>query len=314
MAPIRQAPAQPVARTSQPAPAEPTAAAAAGDPAVVRPQEHLRARRTVALSEPSRKLQPGDLVCGDCGEANLPTRKFCSRCGSSLADAQAVQAPWWRRILPRRKPRRADEPKPGVLAAADRPQRRQHRRRIFPIVRRTVAVLLLLGGILYATVPAVRDWVNPRVHAGRTWVEQTLLTQYAPVRAVKVTSPAPEEKQHPPAAAADTFKNTHWLTPVDGPKALKLEFQDPAEPRRAIIRGGIKDNLRGSQRPRTLHVVWPTGRTQDLVMADHVDEQRFELDSGGPVTSVEIFVQDTYQSVESKHVAISEIELFVEKK
>ena len=37
------------------------------------------------------------------------------------------------------------------------------------------------------------------------------------------------------------------------------------------------------------------------------------MDSGGPVRSVEVWVQDTYQNVESNQVAITEIELFVQK-
>jgi hypothetical protein len=60
--------------------------------------------------------------------------------------------------------------------------------------------------------------------------------------------------------------------------------------------------------------VWPTGRTQDLVLKDHTDPQEFDLDSGGLVTSVEVWVQDTYQNVESRNVAITEIELWTEKK
>ncbi|WP_173160293.1 hypothetical protein [Phytohabitans suffuscus] len=34
----------------------------------------------------------------------MPTRKFCHRCGDSLVSAEVVRAPWWRRLLPRRRP------------------------------------------------------------------------------------------------------------------------------------------------------------------------------------------------------------------
>ena len=49
------------------------------------------------------------------------------------------------------------------------------------------------------------------------------------------------------------------------------------------------------------------------MLKDHTDPQDFDLDSGGPVTSVEVWVQDTYQNVESSKVAITEIELFIVK-
>lgn len=281
------------------------------EPAVVAPQENPRARRTIVQSEPSRKLQPGDLVCGDCGEANLPTRKFCSRCGTSLADAETVKERWWRRLLPKHKPRRVDE---TVTARNATPQRRQHKRRILPVIRRTVAVVILVAGVVYAAVPTVREIVDPRVLALRDWATHLFIPEYVPVRAIKVTSPAPEDRKHPVAHVSDTFFNTYWLTPVKGLKVVELEFQEPAEPKQVIIRGGIKDDLKGSQRPRTVHVVWPTGKAQDVVLSDNTDPQTFELDSGGPVTSVEFFVQDTYQSVESDQVAVTEIELFMEKK
>jgi hypothetical protein len=91
------------------------------DPDVVAPQERGRARRTMPKSAPSRELQPGDLVCGSCGEANLPTRRFCSRCGNELEGAEVVKAPWWRRILPKRKPREARAVEPDTGIAKDRP-------------------------------------------------------------------------------------------------------------------------------------------------------------------------------------------------
>ncbi len=286
--------------------------AATGADAVVAPQERPRAKRSVQMSAPSRKLQAGDLVCGDCGEANLPTRNFCSRCGCSLADAVAVRPPWWRRILPKRKPRQAIAAD-AVASAAERPVRRQHKRRIFPIVRRTLAVLLLIAGLVYAAVPAVRSWVNPRAIAARDWAVHLVVPKMVPVRATKITAPGPVDKNHPAAHASDTFTNTYWLTPVKGPKMIKLEFQEPVDPKLIIVRGGMKDDLRGSQRPRTLHVVWPTGKTQDLKLADHVDPQKFELDSGGKVAFVEIFIQDTY-AAESDKVSLSELEFFTEQK
>jgi hypothetical protein len=37
-----------------------------------------------------RRLQPGDLVCPECGEGNDPNRKFCARCGTELTNAKPL--------------------------------------------------------------------------------------------------------------------------------------------------------------------------------------------------------------------------------
>ncbi|WP_412743499.1 NADase-type glycan-binding domain-containing protein [Krasilnikovia sp. MM14-A1004] len=281
------------------------------DPDVVAPQERGRARRSVPRTAPSRELQPGDLVCGECGEANLPTRRFCSRCGNDLNDAVVVRAPWWKRILPKRKQReaRAVEEETGVAKTGER---RQHKRRILPAIRKIVAVALLVGGLVYALVPGVRERANGEVLALRERAEKLVFGKPVPVRAVKATS-TPVNKKHPADAAVDGHWNTYWSTPVSGARRLTLTFQQPVELHKALIRGGIAGDVRASQRPRTLHLVYPTGQGQDLNMIDNTDPQEFELNSGGKVSSVEIYVQDTYTNAESKQVTISEVELFTEE-
>jgi hypothetical protein len=279
------------------------------DPDVVAPQERGRARRTMPKSAPSRELQPGDLVCGSCGEANLPTRRFCSRCGNELEGAEVVKAPWWRRILPKRKPREARtiEPDTGIAKTG---QRRQHKKSIFPAIRRFAAVAAILAGLLYAAVPGVRNVLNTQAVSARQRVEKMVFGTYAPVRAVKATS-KPVVKGHPADAAVDGHWNTYWSTPVNGARRLTLTFQEPVELRKALIRGGIVGDLRASQRPRTLHLVYPSGKGQDLAMKDMTDPQEFELDSHGKVASLEIYVQDMYANAESKQVTVSEVELFI---
>jgi hypothetical protein len=280
-------------------------------PDVVAPQERGRARRTMPRSAPSRELQPGDLVCGECGEANLPTRRFCSRCGNELNDAEVVKAKWWRRILPKRKPRaaRAVEPESEVAKTG---ARRQHKKSIFPAVRRTVAVLLVLGGAAYAAVPGIRGQLNTQAVSARQRIEKMVFGTYVPVRAVKATS-TPITKGHLADAAVDEHKNTYWSTPVAGARRLTLTFQQPVELRKAIITGGIVGNLRGSQRPHTLHFVYPSGKGQDVVLKDVTDPQQFDLDSKGKISSVEIYVQSTYANAESKQVTITEVELFTKE-
>ena len=293
----------------------PVRAAGAGsgvvEPGAVAPQEHGRARRSMPRIAPSRELQPGDLVCGDCGEANLSTRRFCSRCGNELDDAEVVKAPWWRRILPKRKPRVAREAEPeGAVAKTG--ERRKHKKSIFPLLRRGVAVLVVIGGLGYAAVPDLRQKMNAEVVAGRQGIAKMIFGTYVPVRAVKATSTS-SDKLHPASNAVDGHWNTFWATPVSGPRRLTLTFQEPVTLRKALIRGGIVGNLRGSQRPRTLHLVYPSGKGQDLNLSDVTDPQEFSLDSGGKISSLEIYVQATYANVETKEVTISEVELFTKQ-
>lgn len=50
-------------------------------------------RRRPAEDTPGRAAKPGDIICAACQGPNDPTRKFCRRCGSSLATA-APAKPW----------------------------------------------------------------------------------------------------------------------------------------------------------------------------------------------------------------------------
>jgi hypothetical protein len=282
---------------------------AGSGPDVVAPQERGRARRSVPRSAPTRELQPGELVCGDCGEGNVATRRFCSRCGNELDDAEVVKASWWRRLLPKRKPREARAAEDDATGPKTG-QRRQHKKSIFPAIRRTIAVFVILGGVVYAAVPGIRGLANTEAVAVRQWAEAKIFGTYEPVRAVKATS-TPVSKKHSADDAVDGHWNTYWSTPVSGARRLTLTFQEPVELRKVLIRGGIVDDLRASQRPRTLHLVYPSGKGQDLAMQDQAEPQAFDLDSNGKVKSVEIYIQDTYTNAESKQVTISEIELFI---
>ncbi|MDT5034622.1 MAG: hypothetical protein QOC94_4793, partial [Actinoplanes sp.] len=277
-------------------------------PDVVAPQERGRARRSVPRSAPTRELQPGELVCGDCGEGNVATRRFCSRCGNELDDAEVVKASWWRRLLPKRKAREARDAEDDA-ATTQTGQRRKHKKAILPAIRRTIAVFAILGGVVYAAVPDIRGVANVQAVAVRQWAEKKIFGSYEPVRAVKATS-TPINKTHPATDAVDGHWNTYWSTPVSGTRRLTLTFQQPVELRKVLIRGGIVDDLTASQRPRTLHLVYPSGKGQDLPMQDQAEPQAFDLDSNGKVKSVEIYIQDMYNA-DSKQVTISEIELFI---
>jgi len=95
---------------------------------------------------------PAIFICGNCRIGNDPTRRFCRRCGQSLAEAVvavAPKVPWYRRIFGRR---------PRTAAAGERPKSmrtdgRGARRglsigRLLTVVIQVVVVAALVGAVV----------------------------------------------------------------------------------------------------------------------------------------------------------------------
>jgi len=277
----------------------------------VLPEREQKRVTAVVKKPPTRRLQPGDLICGDCGEGNPDTRKFCSRCGHSLLTAEVVKTPWWRKILPRRrtKVRKALE-----RTAKDRKAKRTASgtafRAIFKTVRALVAVVLVLGGLAYGSLPAVRTWVNNQVASWQQDAQSALDMTYAPVHPTKVTATF-AEPTHPADLVADSVSNSFWAAPTTkGEATLVFTFDRAVNIDKAIIQNGDNDKFDQSFRVERLHLVYSNGKTEDLQLKDQPDPQELTLQNGHNITSVEMHVMATYQSLHGTDVAISEIELF----
>jgi ribosomal protein L40E len=83
---------------------------AGGQPVAMQPALPINLRPSgPAQPRPStRRTNPGDLICAQCGEGNDPTRRYCRHCGAVLAATPAaVRLSWWRRLLGRRARRQA---------------------------------------------------------------------------------------------------------------------------------------------------------------------------------------------------------------
>lgn len=264
---------------------------------------------------PTRRLEPGDLICGECGEGNPPIRKFCSRCGTSLAQAEVVRAKWWKRLIPRRRVK--------VHEAGSRPGQRgvgrgrgakfrAGLRRVIPTARNIVAIVLLLGGIVYSIYPPFRIEVNERYFAVKNRVVAMVIPQYVPVRPTKVTATA-ELPDHPAGAVADGFSNTFWAAPGDSSPALVFTFDHPINLGRAIVRVGNSAKFQSAHRPQQLHLVFSNGGTFDLNLKDTPDPQEVKIEGGNGSTSVEIHVQSLFRSLDGTDTAVTEIELFERK-
>ena len=282
-------------------------------PQAVIPQATNIRPPTVKPSPPTRRLKPGDLVCGECGEGNPPMRKFCSRCGGSLATAETVKTPWWRKLLPKRKRKQ--------LAAGERPGKAgvPHRKRKFALgglikrFRLAISIALLVGGIAYASVPQFRGAVNERVEPTKKKLYSMVFAQYEPVNSPNPTG-RPQVSGHPATLAVDGFKKTYWLAPPSKrDPVLVLSFRDPVSLDRMIIHSGSTDDFQSENRPKTLHLVYSNGKTTDVHVKDEPTEQQLKLKDGKNVTSVQIHVTEVYNSIKGRNTAIAEIELFTKK-
>ncbi len=248
-----------------------------------------------------RAPQAGDLICGQCGEANAPTRKFCSRCGSGLVEAQVVREKWWRRIFPKRQAAKAGT---------------RHRRRTSPgkvvgrVVRWALAVLLLGGIGLYGLVSPFRQAVNEQVGSAAGTVKDWFTNDPKPVRPSEVTATA-SSAGHEAPLAADNAPNTFWSAPIEPTlPTLVFKFDKAVDLERAIFRIGIGDKFQTAFRPAKVHLVYSTGKTFDLTLTDVPDEQPVKLENGEGAQSVELFIESTHRSLQGNEVAISEIEFF----
>lgn len=288
--------------------------ATATQPDSVVPQEAQKKAPQVRRQPPTRKLQPGDLVCGDCGEGNNLTRKFCSRCGTSLAEAEQVKTPWWRKLLPKRGAK--------VRKAGDRPKRRGRggKSRLglfvgstFKVLRRVIAIVLVLAGVAYGLFAPFRGFVNERSAEAKGTFERMFFPQYAPVSATEAPTASAALPDHPPNNMVDSAFNTYWGAPVGGPEVnVVVKFGREVHLAKIIIYNGDGGEFKATHRAQKLHLVFSTGRTTDVNLQDRPDPQTLEIEDGEGIDSVEIHVVSTFKSVTGTTLAISEVEFFEE--
>ena len=298
------------------APAEEQQPVAAGaqTATVAQPSEPAPAtarHRTEPAQEQRRAPAPGDLICGQCGEGNAATRRFCRRCGSSLADSVAVKQPWWRRFLPKRADRRYSAgARPGRGGVRRRGRVSSTVREALRWARNILAVAVLLAAIVYAVVPPFRSTVNTNAVNLKNRVVGLFVTQYTPVHPDKVTADV-QDPSHTADLVDDNTIGTYWAAPENGPEpTLVLTFAKPVDLARAIVRSGIGADFQSADRPQTLHLVFSTGKTYDIHLNDTPDPQTVDIGDSAGATSVEVHVTSVYHSLHGSEVAIDEIELF----
>ncbi|MFI9274107.1 NADase-type glycan-binding domain-containing protein [Kitasatospora sp. NPDC052896] len=279
--------------------------------------------RAVAVTRTasSHRLQPGDLVCGACGEGNPHSRRFCSRCGASLVEAATVEEPWWRRFVPKRGPRvvRLDpgpgDGKAGGTSAAQlgKPgfDPRSALRQAYRKGRIVAAVAALCAGTLYGTYPPFRTAVGGRVRAVKARVTGVFADELSPIHAVSVTANA-AQPDHPALSAADELLNTYWLAPWSASPAptLTFAFSHHVTLNKIILHSGASDAYIQDGRPSELRLMYSNGESFTILPKDTSQAQTFSISHADLITSMRIQVGAVYPGSGGSTVAIAEIELF----
>ncbi|MEY9893126.1 hypothetical protein ABIA31_006804 [Catenulispora sp. MAP5-51] len=311
----------PPAPPESPEPPEPPLAIPARAPDRIREQAPGVAKaRPVAVTKtaPSRRLLPGDLVCGSCGEGNPSSRRFCSRCGVSLVAAVAVKEPWWRRFIPKRGPRvvklgqGTDSSEQGSSdLAKPRFDLKFGLRQIYRKGRVVVGVVILVGGLVYGAYPPFRSMVNGRVKGAKTSVMNAIGDGLQPIRPAGQSASA-AMAGHPAAAAADLNTNTYWAAPwsMQAEATLTFDFGRRVTLKKIIVYSGAADAYTQDGRPSELVLKYSDGESSTIAMSDTPKQQEFPLSHAAGVTSVTIQVGSVYPDDAETTVAVADVEFF----
>jgi hypothetical protein len=306
------------------APAAAAAQAKAPEIAELAPQIARAKAIAVTKTAPSRRLQAGDLICGTCGEGNPSTRRFCSRCGSSLVAAVTVRESWWRRLLRKIMPRRgpkvvalgtgADGRTESAVAELAKPgfDFKHAFRRFMRIARVVVAMALLFGGIVYGAYPPFRNAVNHWVTSLKSDFNKEVGANLAPIHPVSVAANI-TDKGSAALNASDENTNTYWLAPWSSSTepVITLDFTHRVTLERMILHSGADGGAFVQHgRPASLLLTYSNGETQTITPQDTAQQQTFDLNHALAVSSVQIKITGIDPGTLGSDVAITEIELF----
>lgn len=294
---------------------------AAQQPVAQQPTKAKQAPRPAPkTTTPDRTIKPGDLVCGQCGEGNDPSRKFCRRCGNSLAQAVAAKKlPWWKRIFTRspKQPKAAGQRK-GKSARRAVDGARSAGWRVawaMAMLRRGLFLLALVGIAVPLAVPSLRNVVIDKGSGAFSSVRRVIMPSFHAVRPIEAqaTSSAPD---HDPILARDGFNNTYWAEGAEGDgigQTITFIFDGKVDIDRIVITPGASEPPEAfitQPRPKDLHIVLDNGTSLDVTLKDELDDQGFAVKKGKGVSKVEVTISSVYKSTQGSDTSISEVEFF----
>ncbi|MBE1611694.1 NADase-type glycan-binding domain-containing protein [Actinopolymorpha pittospori] len=292
-------PAQPGAAqpgAAQPGPAQP-----------VTPRQPQQARRRrPPTRRPAQNIPTGSLICGACAMPNQSDRKFCARCGHSLATANVVRkAPWWRRLFGRER----------IYEVGTRRAPGQPGRRLGTIVRIGVVVLVLAGAGVLAG-PQRGLVIN--AYNG----VQNLLLKPEQVRPTGQQASA-AAKAHPAAHAFDGTRGTFWAPARTSVKNgavpwLRATFAEPVN----LVTIGVTPGMSvdtpkfvAGTRPAEIEVSVTTDGdpvVKRFHVADTAGFQEFAIEAPG-ARSVQIAVLSSTGAHPTLATAITEVEFWAKR-
>lgn len=271
----------------------------------------------VTKTAPSHRLQAGDLICGNCGEGNNHTRKFCSRCGDSLVEAVIVESPWWHRFRPRRGPRTVKlgtekgKTASGTSLHAPRLDIRHLASAIYRKARIVVALAVVAAGVIYGVFPPFRHEVNSIFTHEKLKIGGIIDQKFAPIHPVKCTASV-QLAGHSGGLVCDGFFNNYWLAPFrPSPEPMiTMTFAHPVTITRLILHNGAFGRYVQDGRPSSLHLVFSNDESFTITPQDTPQPQTFVIKHALLIKSIVFQITSTYQGTQGATVAISQIELF----
>lgn len=267
--------------------------------------------------KPTRRLEPGDLICGKCGEGNPPIRKFCSRCGDQLAGAHVVTTRWYRRLmLWRRKPKSLEVgTRPGEKGSS-----RSSGHRVKKTIRRlrdVFAIITFAALFAYALVPPLRGPINsyiahPFQFAKGEVMERwhAMTNPYVDVPVVETLGTAPTRSTSTDDAV-DGNTNSFWATKWDSKRHpyLSVVFAEPKTIAALVIHNGApEEDASKFLQPKSIVVKYRNGLTEELQLEFSGEPQTFELDQAQLVRRIRFEVTAVHAKDEVTNLAIREIE------
>lgn len=296
---------------AQPAPVAPGPVA----PSAVKPGT-VKARPAAKAKAPQQRvINPGDLICGQCGEGNDPIRKFCRKCGASLQQAVAYVPPWYKRLILRLRKRK-------VRAAGDRPRMR---RRAFGgagggWISSIFTKVLALAIIVFLVLTFVGPFSKTIKHRFSSWyhsVKNAIHTTYDPVHPTGATATS-AAAGHPATNAIDNASNTSWEaggTRSGLGETLTVTLQSPSNLDKIGFLNGDNDTPGAYLTEPRLETVLITFKsaagasTKSITLTDSPNFQSYSV-SAKQVTSLSLTIESVYASSQGQNAALTEVELF----
>jgi hypothetical protein len=296
----------------------------AEQPAAQRPQAPQPKAPSVQRRPPTRRLEPGDLICPECGEGNEATRKFCSRCGTSLQAAEVVKKKWWQRFIPRRGPKKRK--------AGDRPSARKTRKS-FPMkmlgvmaggMMRIIGIVVLVGGLVYGFVPAVRNLVNDDVSSVEGWFKSVIHPNHPQVHQTAVTVSS-NVRNHGFEALKDDAPNTYWaarMPPKNSARQLKISFAfgETFDLKNLDIWNGIGTasgngvpSYDNTARPRQVQLTSNNNETCTITFQDSHDKTSLDVPKSchaNGIDELSLTIVNYYGKTGNHKVALANVEFF----